>query len=132
MDNPIKVLLIRPRATLAILAVAAVVAAVALLYVLPVYQTSSCSQTTGQTRTCTSEKRTLVEESDGAGVFLLITVLVVSGGAAASFVRHPLTDAVTWTVVVVSLLFCLGTGFSIGLFFVPAAGLLLATALAKA
>ena len=119
---------LRAKSLLAILALVAVCGASALLAVLPVYQTQRCITTGSEEVRCTTEKRTLIEESEDAAPFLLIPVLVVGLAAATTFVSHPAGNVVTWVIAVIVLLFCLITGFSIGVFFVPGALLLIAAA----
>ena len=117
---------LRTRNVLAILALVSAIGACLLLTVLPLYQSESCVRT-GQEMICTGELRTLTDASN-AGRYLLIPVTVFALPAASTFVRHVLADVLLWGVAVLAVFFCIVTGFSIGLFFVPAALLLLCAA----
>ena len=112
------------RSTLfASLAIAAATSATGLLTVIPVYASQSCTSSGGETR-CTSSSSTLLEETGPTLLlFLAIPILITVLGLVGTLVRWPLF--VRWLNAGVFVFLCIITGFSIGLFYIPAALLLL-------
>jgi hypothetical protein len=99
--------------------VAAVIAAAGLVFI-DTYSGETCFVEPGAPARCVSESSTLIEEN-GSWVIGLLTVpiMLAAGILAATLLLLP--KAVAWILAAVFLLGCLITGFSIGVFFLPAA-----------
>lgn len=102
------------------------VAAIIFLSVVNSYSSQTCGLNEEGNRSCSSSSRTLVEEQ-GAGVIalFLIPLALSSAGLLATLEGFQVSSTVRWIVSGLFLLLCLITGFSTGLFFLPAALLLL-------
>ena len=114
----------------AVTGLAAAIAAGLLLVFSNAYSGSECAAEIDGAAVCHSSGRTLLEEN-GSGVLawlalptLLATILLALSLTGARFAR-----AASWVVVVGLCAFCLLTGFSIGLFYFPAAVLCLLSVL---
>src|SRR5688572_18916696 len=102
---------------------AALVAAGVFVFV-DVYSSQSCVAESGQAPRCISSSATLIE-TNGAGVLALLAVPVALTAAvfAYTLLGGALARVVAWVATVVLGVGCILTGFSIGMFFLPAAAL---------
>src|SRR5688572_22513321 len=109
---------------LASLAIVAAAGATVLLTIWPVYRSQSRTASTGASMVCSTDSRTMLEES-GAGVFfyLMIPILLSVLGFLVAFFQLP--RVLGWINAGVFGFLCFITGFSIGLLYMPSALLLL-------
>jgi len=114
-----------------VLATAAAAGGAVFLAFVPVYHGVRCGGAPSR-QTCEElPSRTLIEEN-GAWVLLLLAVPLALTFAGLASVRWRLPRALTWATAVALLAACSIAIFSIGAFFLPAALLLLAAAVARA
>ena len=111
----------------ATLSLAAALAASALLIFVPVYKNVSCTvdPNAEESTTCVSGSSTLLAEN-GAQilVFLAVPVVLALLGLLSTVIPTRIPRFLEWINVIVFLALVLFTGFSIGLFYLPAAVLL--------
>jgi hypothetical protein len=118
------------------LATLAGLTAVVWLFFGPAYAGQSCSVgAPGQPMVCVNTTHTLIELNGAWAIFVLaqVGILVVGVGAAAVWharTGRPSERIALWVLAVMLLVFSVLSGFSIGLFLLPSAGLGLVAALA--
>jgi hypothetical protein len=89
------------------------------------YSGQVCNVSPGGTSECASESSTLIEENGSRVLIPLAIPVIVTGLIAATLAGMiELPRPAVWLIAGGLLGFCLLTGFSIGLFFLPAALLL--------
>jgi hypothetical protein len=117
-------------------ALAGLVAVIGLL-VGPAYAGQSCTAPEpGQPMVCVNTTRTLIEENGATAIFDLALVVIIVVGVGTAAVWHARTGrpgarVALWIFAVILLVFSILSGFSIGLFLLPSAGLGLLAALAS-
>jgi hypothetical protein len=118
-------------------ALAGLAAVVWLLFGPPAYAGQSCTAPQpGQPMVCVDTTRTLIEENGATAIFdlALVALLVVGVGAAAVWharTGRPGARVALWLCAVILAMFSILSGFSIGLYLLPSAGLGLLAALAS-
>jgi hypothetical protein len=121
----------------ALAALAGLAAVMWLLFGPPAYAGQSCTAPElGQPMVCVNTTRTLIEENGATAIFDLALVVIMVVGVGAAAVWHARTGrpgarTALWIFAVILLVFSILSGFSIGLFLLPSAGLGLLAALAS-
>ncbi len=117
----------RTASVLAATALLAALLAAAFLSFADTYSGESCEVTAGSSPECTSTSRTLAEEN-GKWVYALLSVPIGTAAATWAAIAFHLPKGIEWSLVGLALAACVVALFSIGVFFLPAALLLLAAA----
>jgi hypothetical protein len=118
--------------TASLLAIAALLIALLAAGVLTFADTSSstsCEATPGGVQTCTDASSTLIQEN-GSWVLALLAVPVLLAAAAVGAIVYQLPTQIEWILALAAFAGCIVAIFSVGIFFLPTA-LLLVVAAAK-
>jgi hypothetical protein len=114
-------------AVLSLLATAAALAGALWMLFGPTIRTGSCETTPGSgLQHCTESTETLLEDEDDARVIMLTAVpVVLTAGTTLLAFLAPRRRIPRWLMAGVFLFLCVLSGFSIGLYFLPSALLLI-------
>jgi hypothetical protein len=118
--------------TASLLAVAALLIALLAAGVLTFADTSSstsCEGTSSGVQTCTDASSTLIQEN-GSWVLALLAVPVLLAAGVVAAIAYKLPPPVEWILALAAFAACIVAIFSVGIFFLPTA-LLLVVAAAK-
>jgi hypothetical protein len=118
---------VKTASLLASTAVLAAVLAAAFLSFANTYSGESCEVVPGSAGECSDTSGTLAEEN-GKWVYGLLAVPVVIAAAGLAAIACCLPKGIAWSLAGLALAGCLIAIFSIGVFFLPAALLLLSAA----
>lgn len=115
----------RVATVLAAAALLVAVLAAGILSFADTYSGQSCEASPGRDTVCTDTSATLVEEN-GKWVYGLLAVPIVISVAALTAVAFHLPKGIEWSLAGLALLGCALAIFSVGIFFLPSALLLVA------
>jgi hypothetical protein len=118
---------VRIAAILASAALLAAVLAAGFLSFADTYSGQTCEASPGRDTVCTDSSATLVEEN-GKWVYGLLAVPIAITVGALTTVAFRLPRGIEWSLAGLALLGCVIAIFSVGVFFLPAALLLVAAA----
>jgi len=118
---------LRTASLLAVAALLVALLAAAVLTFANTYSGQSCEVTPGSVANCTNDSRTLIQEN-GKWVLGLFAVPVALAAGVVAAIAYRLPSAIEWLLAFAALAACVVAIFSIGIFFVPTALLLLAAA----
>ena len=113
----------RVSGVLALAAVAAAVAGALYLGFADVYSSTSCSTVPGGEMRCSQDVGRTLAEVNGGGVLWLLAVPIAFTVAIGALVAARAMRWLAWPLAVLFVLACLVSGFTIGMFFLPAAAL---------
>ena len=108
---------------IAMSALLAAVIAAGFLSLVATYSGQSCEVSPGSTVECIDDSRTLVEQN-GQGAYGLLAIPVGLAAAAVAAILYRLPKGIEWSLAGLLLGACVLAVLSVGLFFLPAALLL--------
>ena len=121
----------RAATVLGLLSIALALAGAAFMLFGPSVREVSCQATPGGTpgrSECTESSASLLDSEDDARIIALAAVpLILTAGTTFLTFQAPRPKAPRWLLAGVYLFLCLLTGFTIGIFFLPSALLLIAS-----
>ncbi len=117
----------RTASFLAAAALLAAVLAAAFLSFANTYSGESCEISPGSMRECSSDSATLVEQN-GIWVYGLLAIPIAITASVLAAIAYRLPKGIEWLLAGLALTGCVIAIFSIGVFFLPAALLLVSAA----